>query len=627
MKRNARMLALTALLVASIGLSACAGAVPGAAQLLDKVTASQQPAVQPISQVAQVQPSTVMLPTAQGVVAGDLQGKLQELYTEVSPSVVNIRVRGNLMGNMQDIPVMPNMPGTPGGNGQGQMPDLNQLPKELLPFLQPFLDQLNPQGNDNGDQNNNDQGQNGDNQSQPQRQMPMSEALGSGFVWDTTGHIVTNNHVVANASEIEVTFADGVSVPAELVGTDPDSDLAVIKVDPKGLDLRPITVADSTGTKVGQFAVAIGNPFGLEGTMTFGIVSALGRSIPANGGNEGMFNGGQSYTIPDIIQTDAPVNPGNSGGVLLDLEGQLIGVPTAIESSSGVSAGIGFAVPSAIVAQVVPELIKDGNFEHSYIGISGGTMNPDLAEAMDLPVTQRGALVATVSEGGPGAKAGLKGSEDTVQINGRDVKVGGDIVIGIDGQPVTRFDDLVTYLARNGAVGKTVELRILRDGKEQKVNLTLGQRPSPTERAAANVPAQQDQNSQQDGQDQPQVAPAPAGVWMGINGVTLNRDLNKLLDLASRERGVLVVTVAPNSPAAEAGLVGGDQTETLDGEDILVGGDVIVAIDGADIASVEELAGTIRSKSAGDEIELTILRGGDEQTLTVTLADRPTSQQ
>ena len=328
--------------------------------------------------------------------------------------------------------------------------------------------------------------------------------------------------MVANASNIEVTFADGVSVPAELVGTDPDSDLAVIKVDPKGLDLQPITVADSTGAKVGQFVVAIGNPFGLEGTMTFGIVSALGRSIPANGGTEGMFNGGQSYTIPDIIQTDAPVNPGNSGGVLLDLEGQLIGVPTAIESSSGVSAGIGFAVPSAIVAQVVPELIKDGNFEHPYIGISGGTLNPDLAEAMNLPVTQRGALVATVSEGGPAAKAGLKGSEDTATINGRDVQVGGDIIIGIDGQPVTRFDDLVTYLARNGSVGKTVELRILRDGKEQKVNLTLGQRPSPTERAAATAPAQQNQQPQQDQQGE-QVAPAPAGVWLGVNGVTLTR--------------------------------------------------------------------------------------------------------
>jgi serine protease Do len=432
--------------------------------------------------------------------------------------------------------------------------------------------------------------------------------------------------VVANASTIEVTFADGASVPAELVGTDPDSDLAVIKVDPKGLTLQPITVADSTGAKVGQFAVAIGNPFGLEGTMTFGIISALGRSIPANGGNDGMFGGGQTYTIPDIIQTDAPVNPGNSGGVLLDLEGQLIGVPTAIESSSGVSAGIGFAVPSAIVAQVVPELIKDGSFEHPYIGISGGTLNPDLAEAMNLPATQRGALVASVTEGGPAAKAGLQGSEDTVQINGRDVQVGGDIIIGIDGQPVTRFDDLVTYLARSGSVGKTVELRIIRNGKEQKVNLTLGQRPSPRERATANTQTQRNQQDQQSQQPQQNQQAAPAGVWLGVNGVTLTTELNKVLDLSSRERGALIVSVAPDSPAAEAGLLGGDKTETVNGQEIQVGGDVIVAVDGQDINSVEELAQAIRSKSAGDQVELSILRNGDPQTLTATLADRPASQ-
>jgi S1-C subfamily serine protease len=444
----------------------------------------------------------------------------------------------------------------------------------------------------------------------------MNQGLGSGFVWDEEGHIVTNNHVVANASEIEVTFADGVAVPAELVGADPDSDLAVIVVDPKGLDLQPVAVADSTGAKVGQFVVAIGNPFGLEGSMTFGIVSALGRTLPANGGIEGMFGGG-SYTIPDIIQTDAPVNPGNSGGVLLDLEGQLIGVPTAIESSSGASAGIGFAVPSTIVAKVVPELIKDGKFEHPYIGISGGTLSPDLAEAMDLPATQRGALVATVAEGGPAADAGLRPSEETAQIDGREVQVGGDIIIGIDGQPVRRFDDLVTYLARAGVVGKTVELRILRDGEEQRVELTLGQRPSPEERVAVT------ETQLEEGQ-----APAPAsgGTWLGINGVTLTRDLNRLLDLASRERGVLVVTVAPNSPADDAGLRGGDTSETLNDQEIMVGGDVILALDGEDITSIEQLAETIQAKEAGDEIELTVLRDGEEQTLTVTLAERPASQ-
>ena len=609
MKRSGRMLAMTLLLVAAIGLSACAGAVPNAAHLLSSLTASDRPTLRT---VAQVEPAAALAPTAQGVVASDLQAKLQELYGEANPSVVNIRVQGNMMGGM-----MPAIPGMPEMPGDGQMPDLDQLPEGLRPFLEPFLDQLNPRGDSQGDQ----EGQQGEDQ-QGQEEMPMvpmNQGLGSGFVWDETGHIVTNNHVVANADEIEVTFADGVAVPAELVGTDPDSDLAVIVVDPKGLDLQPVTVADSTGAKVGQFVVAIGNPFGLEGSMTFGIVSALGRTLPANGGLEGMFGGSGSYTIPDIIQTDAPVNPGNSGGVLLDLEGQLIGVPTAIESSSGVSAGIGFAVPSTIVAKVVPELIKDGKFEHPYIGISGGTMSPDLAEAMDLPATQRGALVVTVAEGGPAADAGLKASEDTTQINGRDVPVGGDIIIGIDGQPVKRFDDLVTYLARAGAVGKTVELRILRDGKEQQVELTLGQRPSPEERVTT---------TESQGQQEEQQAPAPAsgGTWLGINGVTLTRDLNKLLDLSSREKGVLVVTVAPNSPADDAGLRGGDKSETLNDQEIMVGGDVIVALDGEDITSIEQLAETIQSKGAGDEIELTVLRDGEEQALTVTLAERPASQ-
>jgi S1-C subfamily serine protease len=231
-----------------------------------------------------------------------------------------------------------------------------------------------------------------------------------------------------------------------------------------------------------------------------------------------------------------------------------------------------------------------------------------------------------VAEGGPAADAGLQPSEDAVEIDGQEVKVGGDIIIGIDGQPVTRFDDLVTYLARSGVVGQTVELRIVRDGKEQKVKLTLAERPSPEARAEAVQAEQQQAEPQQTDPKQAEPAPVVGGVWLGINGVTLSRDLNGLLDLSPRERGALVVSVAPDSPAAEAGLVGGDKTETFNGEDILVGGDVIVAVDGEDVASIEELAQAIRSKAAGDEIELTILRGGDEQTLTVTLAERPASQ-
>jgi S1-C subfamily serine protease len=613
MKKNVRLAALTALLVAAIGLSACAGVIPAAAQVVNNTL--------PIAARQAEQAAPAMLPPAQGVVAGDLQAKLQELYDEVGPSVVNIRVQTDMMAGLQGMfPGMPSSPDSP------DMPDMDQLPEDLLPFLQPFLDRLNP---DRGQEDDQGQDQN-DDQGQEAPMMPrLNQALGSGFVWDEDGHIVTNNHVVANAKEIEVTFADGVTVPAELVGADPDSDLAVIKVDPKGLDLVAVKVADSTQVKPGQFVVAIGNPFGLEGSMTFGIVSALGRSLPANGGIEGMLGGGRTYTIPDIIQTDAPVNPGNSGGVLLDLEGQLVGVPTAIESSSGVSAGIGFAVPSTIVAKVAPELIADGAFEHPYIGISGGTLNPDLAEAMGLDASQRGALVGTIAEDGPAAEAGLRPSEETAEIDGQEVQVGGDVIIGIEGQPVKRFDDLVTYLARRGVVGQTVTLDILRDGKEQQVELTLAERPSPEQRAreAQAEQEQQQEQAQPEQREEPQApaqpAPALGGAWLGIGGVTLTRDLNELLELSPRERGVLVVEVMADSPADEAGLRAGEEAAEFDGRQIPVGGDVIVALDGENVDSIEQLAQAIRAMDAGDEVELIVLRDGEEQTLTVTLAERP----
>jgi 2-alkenal reductase len=180
-------------------------------------------------------------------------------------------------------------------------------------------------------------------------QIPVQQGLGSGFVWDTAGHIVTNNHVVDGAEEIQVTFADGRSVSGEVVGRDVNSDLAVLRVDLPADQLQPVQVADSTQVRVGQLAIAIGNPFGLEGTMTLGIISALGRSLPVESG----FQGGAFYRIPDVIQTDAPINPGNSGGVLVNDLGQVVGVTAAIESSTGSNAGIGFAIPSAIVQRVV----------------------------------------------------------------------------------------------------------------------------------------------------------------------------------------------------------------------------------------------------------------------------------
>jgi serine protease Do len=307
----------------------------------------------------------------------------------------------------------------------------------------------------------------------PQQQ--TQRALGSGFVWDSEGRIVTNNHVIDGASRISVTFSDGTSAPAKLVGADPDSDLAVIQVSVAAAQLHPVQIVDSTAVKVGQFAIAIGNPFGEQNTMTTGIVSALGRSLPVNNASTAQ---GPSYTIPNVIQTDAPINPGNSGGVLLNAQGQVIGVTSAIESPSGVSSGIGFAIPSAIVQKVVPALIKSGRYDHTYLGVSGASLDPTIAEAMNLKSEQRGALVIDVTPNGPAAKAGLRGSTRQVTIDGDQAMVGGDIITAINGQPINSFDDLVTYLAQSTQVNQTVTLTIMRDGNTQTIQVILQARPT-----------------------------------------------------------------------------------------------------------------------------------------------------
>lgn len=294
-------------------------------------------------------------------------------------------------------------------------------------------------------------------------------AEGSGFVWDTQGNIVTNNHVVEGASQIMVTFADGSIKEASLVGADPESDLAVIHVDVPASQLHPVTMADSTKVQVGDLAIAIGNPYGLSGTMTQGIVSALSRSLPINDAN-GLSTG--SYTIPDIIQTDAAINPGNSGGVLVDVQGQVIGVTTAIQSSSNANSGIGFVVPSHIVQRVVPVLIKSGAYQHPRMGISGTTLTPTLAEAMGLSADQKGALVVSVLQGSPAQKAGLQGSPQQAGLS-PSAAAGGDVITAVDGQPVSSFEELTSYIFNHTEVGQTVRLTVLRNGSEKTVDMVV----------------------------------------------------------------------------------------------------------------------------------------------------------
>lgn len=296
----------------------------------------------------------------------------------------------------------------------------------------------------------------------------IPQGTGSGFVYDDQGHIVTNNHVVANATEIWVTFTDGSMVPARVVGTDPGSDLAVIQVDQPASKLHPVTLGDSDTLRVGQLAVAIGNPFGLEGTMTTGIISALGRVLPT---------GSSRFALVDLIQTDAPINPGNSGGPLLDSAGRVIGVNTLIFSESGTSSGVGLAVPVAAVKRVVPALINKGHYAHPWLGISGRSITPALAQSLRLPV-QQGALVEAVVAGGPADKAGIRGGSQRTVVDGLSVTAGGDIIVAVDEVEVKDFDDLVGYLARKTEAGQRITLTMLRSGQRQRVAVTLGERPT-----------------------------------------------------------------------------------------------------------------------------------------------------
>ena len=289
---------------------------------------------------------------------------------------------------------------------------------------------------------------------------------GSGFVYDDEGHIVTNNHVVADAGQIVVTFADGTQKDATIVATAPDSDLAVIKIDALPGEHRPLPLADSNALRVGQIVVAIGSPFGLENTLTTGIVSGLDRLFPG-----AQAPGGGSYNIPNIIQTDAAINPGNSGGPLLDLRGAVVGVNTAIESPVRGSSGVGFAVPSNVLAVVVPQLINGGIVSTPWLGISGSELNAAAAESLGLDPATRGIAIAEVISGGPAAAAGLIAAD----LEGSSA---GDIIVGIDNEEIFSFDDLLGYIVEQTQVGQTVVLRILRDGQIEDLPLTLQARPS-----------------------------------------------------------------------------------------------------------------------------------------------------
>jgi S1-C subfamily serine protease len=536
-------------LIMIVGLAACNTAAE--VNLPDDSAQAASPAAEsqsPTTAATEAVQNPVEAPSLEG-----LQASYEAIYDAVLPSVVSIEVTSTVVQNTPSLPSLPFDFGLP----------------------------------QDGNQDNN-------------QQEYQESGAGSGFVWDTEGHIVTNNHVVDGADNIRVIFADGTSVAGEVIGSDSASDLAVVKVDVPAAELTPIQVTDSTQAKVGQLVVAIGNPYRLSSSMTTGIISGLGRSLSLDSSTT------LTYTIPDVIQTDTAINPGNSGGVLVDINGKLLGVTTAIESPVRANSGVGYVVPSIIVEKIVPFLIQDGFYQQPYIGISGTDLTPELAEAMDMDTTQRGALVIDVNSGTPAETAGLQGSDRTATINGQDARVGGDIITAVDGNAINDFEDLTAYLARYTNVGQTIEITYLRDGQENTTSLTLAARPGT-----------------ESGSNTTQTEETASGAWLGIKGIDMTDEIASAMGLKPTPQGVLVEQISAGSPADEAGLRGSYKPLEVNGEEILVGGDIITAVDNTQVGSINELASAISGYQIGDKVSLTIQRDGKEMKVSVTLAEKP----
>jgi S1-C subfamily serine protease len=486
---------------------------------------------------------------------------------------------------------------------------------------------------------------------------PISSGLGSGFIYDKDGHIITNYHVVAIASlsglysnytsssnnntDIIVTFHDGSAYNARVVGSDPFSDIAVLRVENiSESKLIPLSFGNSSQVKIGEQVIAIGNPFGLSGTLTVGVVSGLGRTIPSLAVEEGPSLPGDNqgeqeqeqprlpripppfddlfpdipdlpfelpplipdqpqqqqessgaFSIPDIIQTDAAINPGNSGGPLLNMKGQAIGMNTAIFSATGVYAGVGFAIPSNTITKVVPSLIATGSYQHPWLGLIGIDITPDIA---------KGFLVIGVNEGSPADKAGIRGGDKVANINGREIRLGGDIVLKIDNQDVRKIEDILTYLERYKHIGDTIQLTILRDGRPQTINITLTARPESTQL------------------QQPQPQAEVQRPSLGISGINVTPAIAKAMNL-TQAAGFLVVDIIAEGPADKAGIRGGYVVANINGTEIELGGDVILRIDNITVNIIDDILSYLNTKKVGDTVQLTILSDGKVENVSVQL--------
>jgi serine protease Do len=481
---------------------------------------------------------------------------------------------------------------------------------------------------------------------------PLNSGLGSGFVYDTDGHIISNYHVVALASseessnnlsssdnntDIIVTFNDGSVYNAKIVGSDRFSDIAVLRIENiSESKLVPLIFGNSSQAEIGEQVVAIGNPFGLSGTLTVGVVSGLGRIIPSLPDQQEQEQqqpslpenpfGDQfpdipglpfqqpplipdqqeqertgAFSIPDIIQTDAAVNPGNSGGPLLNMDGQVIGMNTAIFSETGVYAGIGFAIPSNTITKVVPSLITTGSYQHPWLGLIGVDITPDIAKALGLSLDEaKGFLVIGVNEGSPADKAGLRGGDRVTNVNGREIRLGGDIVLKIDNQDVRKIEDILTYLEGQKHAGDNVQLTILRDGKTQTVNVTL-------------TPRLENNQSQQLQSQSEQQRPS-----LGISGTNLTPAIAKAMNM-TQPTGFLIVDIIADGPADKAGIRGGYVISNINGTEIELGGDVILKIDNKTVNTINDVISYLDTKRVNDTVQLTILRDGNVENVPVQL--------
>lgn len=402
-----------------------ATAAPQSRQAAQSHAADANAGVPPTSETATEIDADTIVAAFEQVISG--------VHTDVIPSVVNIIVIDRMEA--------------------GSMPPwLNR------PF--PFAPQPSP---DDRSDDNQDEG------AQPQEDFFFRNGQGSGFVWDTHGHIVTNHHVVEDAHRILVIFADGTEAYAEVIGADPAADIAVLKIDYDEAALTPVTLGDSNAVQVGQLAIAIGNPFGQEFTTTIGIVSAVGRTIRS---------GSTPFSVPKIIQTDAPINPGNSGGPLLDRRGNVIGINAQIVTGTGSNAGVGFAIPINTAKQIVPALIDDGDFKYSWLGIRGANLRPEAAELMGADPATQGALIIDLAPDGPAEQAGLLGSAEIERTDDGNIQYGGDVIVAVDETPITGMDDLIIYLLENTMPGDTVTMSIIRNGGDTAaIRVTLAERP------------------------------------------------------------------------------------------------------------------------------------------------------